>query len=304
MGRNRKQLEGRILAVVEATQKGRPQEDSYTELKAELPQDAERASRQLGGHANSANGEPILWVVGIQEDGKVVGARKQELANWLPAVAKRFDGAAPRLSQCVTLRFGSKTILGLLFLTDDLPYVVCKADGSREVPWREGNRTRQAARSELVGLLREFARLPEVDVMDAHLRMGEPFRRKRPCVFQASLYFKPRLGNQVTIPFHDCFGSVELHGSAKRVAFDTIELRFTQDYYTSRPAKDIVIRKAGLVDLTAKATILAGRFEKAQANVEVNLRPVNSMRPVVIRHELAVLGFSVDPWTALDALPI
>jgi len=293
--------------VVEATRNGRPQEDSYTELKADLPSDIERTSRQLVGHANSANGEPVLWVVGVQEDGRVIGAQKRELANWLPAVAKRFDGPAPRLSQCLAVPCQGKMVLGLLFLTDELPYVVCKADGSKEVPWREGNKTRQAGRTELVGLLGEFARLPEIDVMSTRVSLWGPLHRKCTCEVWASLYVKPRLGNQVTIPFHDCSGAVEVPGVARRAAFTTVRLYVDYEEDRSHKAKDIVIRRPGLVNVkaTAVATVLTTRMEKAKANVELSLRPVNGARPVVLRFEYSPLEFHPyprDTWVDLADL--
>ena len=41
------------------------------------------AARKIAGHANAARGEPILWIIGLDEDDhQVTGASDVELADW------------------------------------------------------------------------------------------------------------------------------------------------------------------------------------------------------------------------------
>ena len=54
-------LETRVLLIADAVRAGHPDEDSRVELKGEWPDDPQKAARQLGGQANAAGGEPLLW---------------------------------------------------------------------------------------------------------------------------------------------------------------------------------------------------------------------------------------------------
>ncbi|PYS76160.1 MAG: hypothetical protein DMF66_16260 [Acidobacteria bacterium] len=66
--------------MVEQIRCGQPNEDARVELKAAWPNDAYKAARQIAAHANPAGGEPILWVIGVDQKGEVVGTGHNELA--------------------------------------------------------------------------------------------------------------------------------------------------------------------------------------------------------------------------------
>ena len=85
----------RVIAAVSARQ---PNEDALVELKAEWPADPQQAARRLAGHAIAARGEPVLWLVGVDQDRGVMGAEARDLAGWWPEVVKYFDPPAPRLT--------------------------------------------------------------------------------------------------------------------------------------------------------------------------------------------------------------
>src|SRR5262245_65218685 len=79
------------LSVIERVELKQPPEDSRVELKTEwIP--PSKAARRIAGHANAARGEPILWLIGIDEKQGVQGGAFQELADWWKKVAFEFDG--------------------------------------------------------------------------------------------------------------------------------------------------------------------------------------------------------------------
>ena len=60
------EIESWAYDIIERVQKHQPIEDSRVELKSEWI-DATKAARQIAGHANASHGEPILWLIGIDE---------------------------------------------------------------------------------------------------------------------------------------------------------------------------------------------------------------------------------------------
>jgi hypothetical protein len=78
----RPEVEAWALGVVEQIGGGHPLEDPQVELKREWP-DPMRAARRLAAHANAARGEPILWLVGVDEQSGIVAVEgAPELADW------------------------------------------------------------------------------------------------------------------------------------------------------------------------------------------------------------------------------
>lgn len=212
-------VEAKTLAVVERVQKGEPLEDAHVELKYEFI-DPQQAARRLAAHANAAHGEPILWIVGLDEEQGVVEATNEELSDWMSQIATCFDSLSPDLLTNINVPTGDGTVVSLVFATDRAPYVTRNPEyGSEgggpvelEVPWREGNSTRSARRRDLIRILEPIRRLPELEVLHAHLEFetaenpsGGKFVRGDCSV---RLYVIPATEERVTFPRHRC--SVEL----------------------------------------------------------------------------------------------
>jgi hypothetical protein len=142
------------LEVLSRIKSHEPTEDSRVECKASWL-DVKNISRQLAGHANAASGEPVLWLIGVDEKaGVVAGASHNELANWYPQLVREFDGVAPCLTADLNIVIEDKTIVALLFETSNAPFVVKVPNSDRlEIPWREGTRTRSAKRAEVLRML-------------------------------------------------------------------------------------------------------------------------------------------------------
>jgi hypothetical protein len=168
-------IEGRVLDLVERVVDGARIEDFRVECKAVWPE-AAKAARQVAGHANAARGEPILWIVGLGEDAhQVTGASDIELADWWAQVTAIMDeGITPGLTPLVVPVGAGRSVVALYMTTERAPYLVKRQDQQgpfeREVPWRDGNRTRSAYRRELLRLLLAAVAPPEGTVVNLELR--------------------------------------------------------------------------------------------------------------------------------------
>jgi hypothetical protein len=172
------EIESWSLRVIERVRNCQPVEDSRVELKADWPRDASKAARRLAGHANAARGEPILWLIGVDEVDGVQGASHAEPSRWWSSVKAIFDGIAPALSHLNVCPDG-KTVVALCVDTSRAPYVVknpafghTKGEGvALEVPWREGTSVRSATRSDLILLLSPLVEKPKLELLEGEIRL-------------------------------------------------------------------------------------------------------------------------------------
>jgi hypothetical protein len=77
------QIESWAHQVIEDVEKKQYKEDIRVELKTVWPSDnLNKVARQLGAHANAARGEPVLWLLGVDEKaGTVPGVIPDDFAN-------------------------------------------------------------------------------------------------------------------------------------------------------------------------------------------------------------------------------
>jgi len=162
-------LEARVLDLIDAVVADRRVEDDRVELKSLWPTDYRRAARQIAGLANTAGGEPVLWVVGVDEDaGKVVDPGGVEFADWWARVERCFDEVAPSPALLTVATADGSRVTAIEFDTSRAPYVVT-TDGQgqigREIPWRSGNSTRSAKRSEILRSVLAEAVTPKLSLI-------------------------------------------------------------------------------------------------------------------------------------------
>jgi hypothetical protein len=157
---------------------GKQSESSIVELKSVwIPKnDLGKTARRIAALANAAHGQPVIWVVGVDEgNGTVVGADEMELANWWPQMKSKFDSVAPTMLHNAPFEIDGLTVVALCFDTARAPFVVkCTSCGyvEREIPWREGNSTRSASRDEVLRMLKPMVELPHIEIRDASLMLG------------------------------------------------------------------------------------------------------------------------------------
>ena len=170
---NKQALEVLVLAAVDRVMKGRKTEDSLVECKREWPEVSK--ARQLAGHANSARGEEIVWIIGIDEKtGELTNPEMPDLAEWWSQMSSRFDDQVAPEMQSLNIQVNEHaSVTALAFITDRAPYVVKTGSdegrAEREVPFRDGTRTRSARRHELLRLLRPAAVPPPASILSASL---------------------------------------------------------------------------------------------------------------------------------------
>ena len=208
------QIENWVLDVIDRVEAGQPNEDARVELKAKWI-DPQKAARRLAGHANSARGDPILWLIGVDQKKGVVGAEHEELANWYPSIKSQFDGMAPTMVD-INVEYKGKTVVALYFETDRAPFVTRNpsygVEGGGpiefEVPWREGTSIRTADRSDLIRLLVPILGLPQVETLGGELTIRK--HDKYRWYLDLQLYITPQEPTVVVIPFHRCKATVKL----------------------------------------------------------------------------------------------
>lgn len=146
--------------IIESVLNCQPVEDSRIELKAQWI-DPIKAAPRLGGHANAARGENILWLIGVDErNSSLTNIDATEKGDWYKSVEKCFDGFAPRLLVDVNFKVNGNVIVALYFdSATEAPYVVKNPKGGfpeYSVPWREGTDLRAARRENLLRILLPF----------------------------------------------------------------------------------------------------------------------------------------------------
>lgn len=300
-------IEYKVLEILERLAKGQPIEDDLVELKAEWPKDHFRAARRIGAHANGARGEPILWLIGVDEKKGAVGADFEELSIWFAKVRSRFDQLlAPDLIS-LAVPYEGMTVVALLFETDRAPFVVRIPDGrglvSHEVPWREANSTRSARRADLIKLLYPIKKKPNVEVLSGKVEFqksigGMGAKAGYQWTLKLKLYFTTYSSETVVIPFHRCEVVFRPAGRPDEKYFDNIVLA-PPTQYSSRGMKETstsltisnteheaIIHTAGMIFLTgdifSEENSIGRLYEELQ--IKVKLKTHNTEEPIIFNN--------------------
>lgn len=297
------QIESWALSVIDRVKAGQPNEDSRVELKSEwIP--PEKAARRIAGHANAARGAPILWLIGVDEEKGVVGARHEDLADWYPKVQAQFDGLAPELAD-YNIPVDGKTVVALLFETERAPFVVKnpffgKGGGgpvALEVPWREGTRIRSATRADLLRLLSPLQALPDFEVLSGTLvAKRETSGGESVLHWQLSLelYVQTASEDRVVIPFHRCRVIFQVSATVGQMVFSYVHLYPPRLPSLGRGSKllsktidgtadEILIFGPGKCSLMARlVTPVVKESVASEAQVSVSLLPTNTEQSVPI----------------------
>jgi hypothetical protein len=292
------EIENWTLRVIECAKGGQPFEELRVEIKADWP-NSEKAARRIAAHANAAHGEPILWIIGVDQEGAVVGARHEEMANWWPSVQKRFNELPPSLLADINVPAGTLTVVALVFETDRAPYVVKMTDDYLEVPWRDGTRTRSAKRGELLRILSPLQRKPNVEVLGGSIYAGrsEPPRSDVLRLFLAiKIYVVPCDKNELVIPFSKCEASIGGQGIQRQ---SLCEIRIAPppgESLSVGTRSEAIVHSAGELILTAKTAV---RYNSDEIGREITLhcrfRPVNLEQSVPFTARFVLADHHVAP---------
>lgn len=227
----KQEIELWAVRYVQAAVNGRKPEDDRVELKSAWPvSDFHRTARQIAGQANAAHGQPILWVIGVDESKGLVTTVPVEISEWWTQVGRWFDGPSPGI-QVVQTELGEVPLVALCFETQSAPYLVNakheSGSAEREVPWREANRTRSARRFELLEMLVERAVLPTYEVLEAKLEM-RTHQHDTQWDLTVKCYADCALNSSVVLPWHRATAAVSIPGQFMDVDFLRIASRSGQ----------------------------------------------------------------------------
>ncbi len=226
------QIEAWTLRVFDQVKQGKSPEDARVELKASWPE-AAKAARRMAAHANAARGEPVLWIIGIDEKKGVVPLASSDMATWGAQVRAQFDGVAPTITDLV-VPTEDGPVTALLVETDRAPFVVRNPDYGAagggaiqfEVPWRSGTAVRSATRAELIRMLTPNRKLPEAEVLGASVMrdIGQTLDRNRNTTVTLQLYLVPASADRVVIPFHRTSCTLRPFGQAEQFTSSRVTL--------------------------------------------------------------------------------
>lgn len=220
----RQQIELLTIQAVDRVLNGLGNEDSLVEFKSIWP-DPEKP-RQLAGHANSARGEEILWIIGVDEQsGVLTQPPPVDLADWWARMSKGFDGqVVPELTD-LQVPIENGTVTALLFQTDRAPYVINSkgGGGEKEIPIPTGTRTRSANRFEILRLLTPAVALPQCLLLEANVDVHERQQRvSKANTWQlqgfAKLYVDQRVGESTFFPRHKMQGTIAVKNGSEATA--------------------------------------------------------------------------------------
>lgn len=213
-----------MLAAIDHLRGGGASEDDRIEFKRDWPEPGK--ARQLAAAANRNHGNPLVYVIGVDEQtGQILSAPSlTDVASWWAGIEARFDQVAPELLRDLTVFAGSgEAVTALLFATDRAPYVIKAEGGSpeREVPIRDGTRTRSAHRHELLRMLVPAIATPPAVLLGAEVSgqwfaaiegEGEGSQEGRPEGISlhghAAVFFERSGAGSVLLPLHEMSGEL------------------------------------------------------------------------------------------------
>jgi hypothetical protein len=307
------QIEVWCLSIVDRVLAGQPIEDARVEVKAEWPA-PDKAARRIAGHANAARGEPVLWVIGLDEKARAVtGAAGPDTATWLPQVFAFFDGVTPDVTHLAVPTDAGGTVVALLVDSGRAPFVVRNAvfgqagagPVEREVPWREGTAVRSAKRSELLRVLTPSLALPTVELMNASLRVryeddaGRILQDTSGATRLAwkawfDVFLTPVGSERVVLPLHRTRGLLQIPFLRGDLYLVNFEIRPFEGF------KGIAAKPNPFVTVTAGETSIAGPAALSISASRLT-KPVEIDPGVDIRCRLSLSPVGAERVVELDA---
>jgi hypothetical protein len=292
---NKQKIEAWVLQVIDrVNSKQSFPEDFYVEVKRDWPDDMPKAARQIAGHSNSARGEQILWLIGIDEEMGVVPIRPTEFADWYSRLEAQYDGVAPEI-QVLPVPTPAGQIIALLIETDRAPYVVKNPTygsvaGERarfEVPWRYAHDTRSASRAELLQLLIPIQDLPYCDLISGALKLIESPNEKTGSLdhlwaLDVKLFIVPISNERIVISETNVAGSVSFPGH-ELLTFEKWEITHLNPIDVRQSLEGAVFFDNPIIlRLMGDQRKKLESYETGTARIVVSVRPLLAERTITL----------------------
>jgi hypothetical protein len=283
----KREIESWVLRILDRIGHNEPIEDSAIELKSEWP-DPKKAVRRIAGHANAARGEPILWLIGIDEKRGVLGASYSDLADWWSQVRAEFDSVEPTLTS-MNIVWNGCCVTALQFDTNRSPYVVRNPEFGRsgagpverEVPWREGTSVRSATHNDLVLLMTPLRALPFCKLIGGMLILQLPKDADDYLwTFFMKVFISPEMGQRTVFLDSDCDAAIEWRSDSP-----TIIPKLTTDScsgFVVHLAHGVSCEGPGVFRIKGQTRSPANnKALENDVNVSLKLRAIAAERPIV-----------------------
>ena len=286
----KEQLNARVHTIIATITSGLRVEDQTVECKREWIQ-IPKMARQLAGLANAANGEEVLWIVGIDDDKRVIlGAQAQELANYIPQLHAEYDAnCGPELLIHSTIHYDHKTVHALLFDSCSAPYVI-KArrndvggtNPEYEVPFRVGESTITARRQHLLRIFAPASRLPAIEFL--HVQASGSDRSRMGLM--ARMHITTPGGQRVVIPDHRCGIGFRVDADEKYVPASGVSVRREEGNLVIASSKQLVVDGGAFARISGVVEGDCSDLRDHTLIVRVEIGVANADRPLTFEHSL------------------
>ncbi|BCW40336.1 hypothetical protein StoSoilB3_18710 [Arthrobacter sp. StoSoilB3] len=307
-------LETRVITAVDQIRAGHQVENDFIECKRDWPSD--NKARQLAGSLNRAGGDPVIYIIGIDETtGKVHDVSGTDPLNWWTQITPKFDQTPPEMIRHMTVPVAERGehVVAVAFASDRAPYVVKtgSANPSLEVPMRESTGTRTARRDELLRMLIPAANLPECISLEGFLHAEySPAAKKGTglggqiddqkesltCYGQLRVFFAHNGRETVTAPTHGMTGTLHVDDESYQVA---VRPRPLPSEKQPSPSAAPIATRDGVTVTTSGAVLLSLSVpdipvksrEKLKANkewaLEIQMEVLGAVRPLYVTANLS-----------------
>lgn len=298
-------LEARVITAVDRIRAKQLVENDLIECKRSWPQ--ENKARQLAGSLNRAGGDPVMYIIGIDDTtGDVHDISDTDILDWWNQIVAKFEHTPPEMIRHIDVQVGEgEHVVAVVISSDRAPYVVKtgSANPSLEVPMREGTGTRSARRDELLRLLIPTVRLPEVVVLDVDLR-GEYYSQggttgiqTLSCTGQLRIYVEHNGSGLVRLPAHGMRGRVTVHEQVFDLSIEppleSVSVPSgTKTFGMQRPSDGVSLTRPGAVPLQLEVKGLSPDdklmlIAAETMEIEVVLEVLHSVRPLKVEATLS-----------------
>lgn len=302
------ELELLVIELVEAALRLQPVDDPRVAFKRVWPVDAGAAARELAGAANAARAEPVLWLIGVDEErGAVQRCNAEDLAGWYGNLCAWFDGIAPTLEQSLDVVIAGEPVVALLFATERAPFAVRPAAPDvliqREIPWREAKATRSATREDLLRMLAPAARLPAATVRSGILTYcWSP--KEIPWMLWLDVYLVPSGTERVVLPDHQCWAQVS-QGAYEIWRAPALGAPHEHAPTLHKGPSELILDGPGLARFNAMYEVQDAAFDRdlpvtisvyaCPAGAETSLVMGSTLRPQPALSSEEQIGWSLEP---------